>query len=269
MDVYYPAGYAVNLLYVGVILLGLRAPDPRLAIEVAVASTGLSLLGRALSPASGNEAMGYFNLSLSLLLIWATAIGLVRYRRSAVEQSAARIRAQGYLDVVSVAVRVLDPAGRIVLMNRRGLELLGRSEAEVVGHGWEEFIRPEDRSAWREALQGLSLHGLPHLDVAHESSRDTRRPQSGGSVDQRRAVRRRGQVHQHPVVGGGHHRTARGRRGAATIGQGSAGPEVRARSVGDRGHDQHPRRHHVCQRQIHRNFKVQSRRTARRRTIGS
>ncbi len=157
----YPTGYAANLLYVGVILLGLWAPDPRLAIEVAVASTGLSLISRALIPAGGNAAMGYFNLSLSVLVIWATAIGLLRYRRSAPEQGAASLRAQRYLDVVSVAVRLLDPAGRILLMNRRGLELLGRSEAEVVGHSWDEFIRPEDRSAWREALQGLNSAPSP------------------------------------------------------------------------------------------------------------
>ena len=155
IDVHYPHGFAANLLYVGVILLGLWAPDLRSAMYAAAVSTALSLVGYHFSPAGGEAAMGYFNLSISVLVLWVTAVGVSGYRHASAGHDAARRRGQNYLDIVSVAVRVLDPDGRVVLMNRRGLELLGRPETEVVGRPWHEFIHPDDQATWREALDKL------------------------------------------------------------------------------------------------------------------
>jgi len=64
-----------------------------------------------------------------------------------------RDRAQRYLEVASTLVVVLDPTGRVELVNRQGCELLGFAEHELVGGDWfEAVVPPGDR---REARAGF------------------------------------------------------------------------------------------------------------------
>ena len=53
-----------------------------------------------------------------------------------------RDRGQLYLDLVEMIIVVLDNAGRIVLINRKGRELLGYREAELIGADWFELCLP-------------------------------------------------------------------------------------------------------------------------------
>ncbi|HST39141.1 MAG TPA: EAL domain-containing protein [Conexibacter sp.] len=67
-----------------------------------------------------------------------------------------RDRAQRYLEVVSTLVVVLDPSGRVELVNRQGCELLGFSEHELVGRDWYETVVPSgDREEARAVLRKL------------------------------------------------------------------------------------------------------------------
>lgn len=51
-----------------------------------------------------------------------------------------------YMDVVGVALLVLTPDGRVAVVNRRGLEVLGLPEEEVVGKNWfYHFLPAEER----------------------------------------------------------------------------------------------------------------------------
>ncbi|GFZ31396.1 serine/threonine protein kinase [Clostridium zeae] len=51
-----------------------------------------------------------------------------------------------YLDIAEVLFFVLDKNGRIVLINRKGCEILGCSEEEIIGKIWHEtFIHEKDR----------------------------------------------------------------------------------------------------------------------------
>ncbi|MDB4915020.1 MAG: domain S-box protein [Gemmatimonadetes bacterium] len=55
---------------------------------------------------------------------------------------AERDRAQRYLDTADVIMLALDTDGRITSINRKGCELLGWSEAELLGRDWVEMCLP-------------------------------------------------------------------------------------------------------------------------------
>ncbi len=54
-----------------------------------------------------------------------------------------RQRAQQYLNVAGVMLIVLDPEGRVQLVNRKGCEMLGVPEAEILGRDWIDNFLPE------------------------------------------------------------------------------------------------------------------------------
>lgn len=84
----------------------------------------------------------------SLLTIGDTeiAVGVVRdaSSRLALEDGliAAERRAQSYLDIADVILVALDVAGRIIMINRAGCDLLGYSEDELIGKVWFETVVP-------------------------------------------------------------------------------------------------------------------------------
>jgi PAS domain S-box-containing protein len=51
--------------------------------------------------------------------------------------------AQRYLDVAAVMFLVLDVAGNVTLINKRGCELLGYPEQEIIGRNWVDHFIPE------------------------------------------------------------------------------------------------------------------------------
>ncbi|MDE3136524.1 MAG: PAS domain S-box protein [Acidobacteriota bacterium] len=53
-----------------------------------------------------------------------------------------RDRAKSYLDIAEVILLVLDRAGRVVMINRKGHRLLGYSESELMGQDWFEMCLP-------------------------------------------------------------------------------------------------------------------------------
>lgn len=70
-----------------------------------------------------------------------------------------RDRAQRYLEVASTLVVVLDPDGRIELINRQGCDLLGYREHELAGRDWHETVVPpgdrrEARAVFARLLAG-------------------------------------------------------------------------------------------------------------------
>jgi len=70
-----------------------------------------------------------------------------------------RDRAQRYLDTAEVILVALDLEGRITLLNRKGCDLLGWRESELLGRDWidtclPERLRPELRLRFRDLLAG-------------------------------------------------------------------------------------------------------------------
>ncbi len=66
-------------------------------------------------------------------------------QRTAAEEARRREkeRAERYLDVAGVILRVLDPAGTVTLINRKGSEILGYGEEEIIGKNWFDHFVPD------------------------------------------------------------------------------------------------------------------------------
>ncbi len=79
-----------------------------------------------------------------------------------------RDRAQQYLDVAPILMIALNDRGEITLVNRRGCELLGCNEGELIGKNWfENFIPEEDRAGLEEIFNRL-LAGVMDSVKQHE-----------------------------------------------------------------------------------------------------
>ncbi len=66
-------------------------------------------------------------------------------RRMAAEEAhrKEKERAEQYLDVAGVMIRVLDRSGAVILINRKGAEILGYREKEIIGKNWFDHFVPE------------------------------------------------------------------------------------------------------------------------------
>jgi PAS domain S-box-containing protein len=81
---------------------------------------------------------------------------------------AERDRAESYLQVAGVIMVALDTRGKITLINRRGCEVLGYTETELLGKDWFEVCLPRAesgavRAAFDRILAG-SEHGLDEYE---------------------------------------------------------------------------------------------------------
>jgi two-component system, LuxR family, sensor kinase FixL len=77
-----------------------------------------------------------------------------------------RDRARQYLNVAQVVLVVLDTGGRVLLLNQRGCELLGRGESEIVGMSWLDVaVSPQDRG---RASRKFALAADPATTVGTE-----------------------------------------------------------------------------------------------------
>jgi len=82
IDISLPLGVAGGVPYVAVVLLGAWYPNPRYTLVLAIAVTGLTVIGYFLSPPASVPWMVVTNRGLALLAIWITA-ALVVYRKQA------------------------------------------------------------------------------------------------------------------------------------------------------------------------------------------
>ena len=76
-------------------------------------------------------------------LLFKPLIRLVRERDDAIGRlTEAHNRAQRYLDVAGVIIVVLDMEGRVSLINKKGCEILGYREGEILGKDWFDNFLP-------------------------------------------------------------------------------------------------------------------------------
>jgi len=64
-------------------------------------------------------------------------------RRQIIEQ---RNTMQKYLDIVGVIVLALDTKGQVTLINKKGCEIVGYHESELIGKSWIDICIPEEES---------------------------------------------------------------------------------------------------------------------------
>ena len=73
-----------------------------------------------------------------------------------------RDRAQSFLDTAEVMLLALDCEGRVTLINRKGCDLLGWPEAELLGQPWLECcVPPRLRDSLRQMFQDIVAGQVP------------------------------------------------------------------------------------------------------------
>jgi PAS domain S-box-containing protein len=106
--------------------------------------------------------MAAVNRPSALLLIWLTALGVLRYKRAERRLLEERRQAQAYLDIAAVPIVALDARERVVLVNPRGCQLVGREAEQILGEDWIELCVPEaERARARVVFEGLRSGRLP------------------------------------------------------------------------------------------------------------
>jgi diguanylate cyclase (GGDEF)-like protein/PAS domain S-box-containing protein len=79
-----------------------------------------------------------------------------RVARRTAELARERDSAQRYLDIAGVMLMALDEQGRILMVNRKGAELLGESESALVGVDWfDNFLPASEKAASRRIFARL------------------------------------------------------------------------------------------------------------------
>lgn len=80
-----------------------------------------------------------------------------------------RDRAQRYLDVAETMIVVLDDCGRLTLLNKKGCEVLGYDEHELLGRDWFEHAVPDgEQEATRLTYAQIMGGKLDHAEY-HEN----------------------------------------------------------------------------------------------------
>ena len=72
---------------------------------------------------------------------------------------AERDKAQNYLDIAGVLLMVIGSDQKVTMINRKGCEILGYSEQEIVGCNWIEKFIPEHDQDTVKALFNQSMAG--------------------------------------------------------------------------------------------------------------
>ncbi|MBI5098876.1 MAG: PAS domain S-box protein [Nitrospirae bacterium] len=85
-----------------------------------------------------------------------------------------RDRAQNYLDVAGVMLIALNTKGNVTLINKKGCELLGYEEHEIIGKNWfDNFIHDSLREETKTVFTGL-MDGRIEANKQYENSVLTR-----------------------------------------------------------------------------------------------
>lgn len=85
------------------------------------------------------------------------------------ELQAEKDRARKYLDVAGVMLVAIDSSHNVMLINRKGCEILGYSETEIIGRNWfDNFIPERLRATVKLAFTGM-INGKMEIFEAYEN----------------------------------------------------------------------------------------------------
>ncbi|MBN2297330.1 MAG: cache domain-containing protein, partial [Deltaproteobacteria bacterium] len=92
------------------------------------------------------------------------------FRASQEELRSERDKAQSYLDTAGVMFVALDREGTVALINRKGCEILGCEEHEILGMNWfDTFIPGSDRKKVKEIFSGIMSGNIQQYEYAENS----------------------------------------------------------------------------------------------------
>lgn len=160
VDLLLPRGVGAGVPYALLVLVGLSFDSSRPSIVAASAATVLIVAGLLLSP-PGEVSLAFagVNRGIALLVTWALTLVLLRNKTTKRLLREEQRGTRGLLDLVEVAIVQLDHRGRVRLVNRKGCEILQRSESQILGEDWfitflPERTREEVRRVYHTLMSG-------------------------------------------------------------------------------------------------------------------
>ena len=159
LDLLIPLGVVVVVAYVGVVLFSVLLQQRHATMTVAIACTGLTLLGVSLSPPGGEPWKVLANRSLGVLTIWITAVVLIKRKEMHVALQESETRFQNMFLSSHDPILVLDPSNdRILDANPQGCELLKYSRDELLAIAMSD-IHQADHAELRHFVQSVFDRG--------------------------------------------------------------------------------------------------------------
>ena len=168
IDLMLPLGIGAGVPYALLVLVGLWYDTIRPTLLTAGGATLLAVSGMFLSPAGVSLPFAAVNRGIAVAVIWALALVLLRQKLTKQQLLEEQRGTRGLLDIVDVVIVQLDDRGIVSLINRKGCEVLGWSEAEIVGKEWfENFLpermRAEVRRVYRR-LMNVEAEAVEHFE---------------------------------------------------------------------------------------------------------
>ncbi|MBN1564269.1 MAG: PAS domain S-box protein, partial [Anaerolineae bacterium] len=117
---------------------------------------------------------GIFDDAGQLVEIQSVGRDVTERVRIANELRQERDRAQQYLDIAGVILVALDTEGHITLINHKGREILGYSEAELLGQNWFERCLPPAEIETVSAFFKQAITGAAALPDHYQNTIQTR-----------------------------------------------------------------------------------------------
>jgi PAS domain S-box-containing protein len=114
------------------------------------------------------QATRAFNtMSRAILTARETLEARVQERTDALARE--RDTAQRYLDIVGVMLLILDQNGRVMQINRKGLDIIGHEEAQLLGQNWFAMCFPAGDQSYARRHFGDFIAGSAVLCGRHEN----------------------------------------------------------------------------------------------------
>lgn len=152
--------FVLSFIAFGVVLTGLLLSllDRLILSRLAKVTENLTRVDRGESEQKRLESDPSGDEISMLITSINTMLDRIKSKRREVEKE--QERARTYFDVAGTMLVVLDAKGDITMINRKGLELIGYDNSEVIGKNWFEVCLPaEERESVRQIHNSIVAGG--------------------------------------------------------------------------------------------------------------
>lgn len=140
IDFYTPLGIADAVSYVLIVLLTLWSSRESHTLIAAIAVTALTLTGMLFSPAGEIASVFITNRVLALMSIWATALAILRFKKSEKESRRNRESLDALFTHATEGIIIFDQTGKIEMLNPEAEKQFGYDKQELAGKNMEALI---------------------------------------------------------------------------------------------------------------------------------